>query len=157
MANISIDEPVPNFKFDSTNGDQSQLTDCHGHFLILYFYPKDHTSGCTRESEDFRNNYDEFQKHGAIIYGISRDSLRSHEKFIDQLKLPFHLISDKDERLCQLFAVIKPKMMYGKPARGVERSTFLIDPQGILRQEWRKVTVEGHAAEVLYSLKSRKS
>lgn len=152
MSIIMIDRAIPEVTFDSTAGVGQRLSDLRGKTAILYFYPKDNTSGCTCEAEEFRNNYDKFQKHNCVILGISRDSLGSHRKFIEKLSLPFALVSDKDETLCQLFNVIKPKTMYGKPVRGIERSTFLIDANGILRREWRGVKAEGHAVAVLASL-----
>jgi thioredoxin-dependent peroxiredoxin len=147
-----IGQPVPDIIFDSSDGLGKRLSDLRGRPVILYFYPKDNTSGCTCEAEDFRDNYNKFQKLNAVILGISRDTLGSHRKFIEKLQLPFALISDKNENLCQLFQVIKPKTMYGKPVRGIERSTFLIDSNGILHQEWRGVKVEGHAAAVLAAM-----
>jgi thioredoxin-dependent peroxiredoxin len=152
MAIVMIDQEVPEVTFDSTTGLGQRLSGLRGKTAVLYFYPKDNTSGCTCEAEDFRDNYIKFQKHNCVILGISRDSLGSHRKFIEKLSLPFALISDKNEALCQLFNVIKPKTMYGKPVRGIERSTFLIDTNGVLRREWRGVKAEGHAATVLASL-----
>ena len=136
--NVAINQPIPNFTFESTDGSH-QLDEFKGQQVILYFYPKDNTSGCTCQAENFRDHYSQFQQKGVIILGISRDSLTSHCKFIEKLNLPFPLISDKSEELCNLFQVIKPKKMYGKPVRGIERSTFLINEQGILACEWRGV------------------
>ena len=121
--------------------------------MVLYFYPKDSTPGCTREGQDFRDNYAKFKRAGAEIVGVSRDSLKSHENFKAKQEFPFELMSDKDEELCQVFDVIKMKNMYGKQVRGIERSTFLIDKNGVLQHEWRKVKVDGHADEVLKAVK----
>jgi len=147
-----LNQRVPDFQFNSTAGLQRKLSDFKNRKVIIYFYPKDHTSGCTCEAENFRDQYEKFQQHGAIILGVSRDSLKSHEKFAIDLQLPFELISDQDEKLCRLFDVIKPKILYGKPVRGIERSTFLIDESGVLRREWRGVKVAGHIAELLATL-----
>lgn len=117
--------------------------------VIIYFYPKDNTPGCTCEGEDFRDGYKKFEKENTVILGVSRDSVKSHENFQDKYQFPFSLLSDADEALCNAFAVIKDKTMYGKKVRGIERSTFLYNEKGQLVQEWRKVTVEGHVAEVL--------
>jgi peroxiredoxin Q/BCP len=122
--------------------------------IVLYFYPKDHTSGCTDESEQFRDLYKQFTKLGYHIYGISRDSIKSHEKFKEKLNLPFDLLSDEEEKVCIQFDVMKMKNMYGKKVRGIERSTFVIDGKGNISQEWRKVKVPGHAKEVLEFIKS---
>lgn len=140
--------------FSATNNIQGNLTDYHGKWLILYFYPKDSTPGCTTEGQDFRDAYQNIQRLNAEVLGISRDSLNSHERFKCKQQFPFELISDKDEHLCQLFDVIKMKKMYGKEVRGIERSTFLIDPQGVLTHEWRKVSVPGHVAEVIKTLET---
>lgn len=152
MSTVKLNQVVPDFAFDSTAGLQRNLRDFRGHPVLLYFYPKDHTSGCTCEAENFRDSYPEFQRHNVVILGVSRDSLKSHEKFRTALQLPFELISDKNENLCQLFDVIKPKTMYGKPVRGIQRSTFLIDPEGILQREWRGVKADQHVAELLADL-----
>ncbi|MBS0350754.1 MAG: peroxiredoxin [Proteobacteria bacterium] len=151
---IVINQPVPDFEFESTDQTIQRLSDLKGRPLILYFYPKDHTSGCTLQAEIFRDDFSKYQKLNAIILGVSRDSVRSHFSFIEKLNLPFALISDKDASLCQLFNVIKPKTMYGKPVKGIERSTFLIDQQGVLRKEWRGVKVDGHSQQVLDALAS---
>ena len=125
-----------------------------GKKLVIYFYPKDMTSGCTRESQDFRDLHAAFRKAGAQIVGVSRDSVASHEKFKEKEQLPFELLSDADEKLCKAFDVIKEKSLYGRKYLGVERSTFLLDATGTLRREWRKVKVPGHAEEVLEAAKS---
>lgn len=150
---MNVDESVPDFAFAATSGLNACLSDYRGTYVVLYFYPKDATPGCTTEGQDFRDAYPQFQALNAQIFGISRDSLKSHENFKAKQNFPFELISDHDEQLCQLFDVIKMKSMYGKQVRGIERSTFLIDPQGKLIKEWRKVSVKGHVDEVLSALK----
>ena len=129
-----------------------KLSDYRGKNVVLYFYPKDHTPGCTNESMDFRDAFADFTKANTVIFGVSRDSLKSHEKFKANLELPFELISDADELLCTQFDVIKQKMMYGKQVRGIERSTFIINPDGQIVHEWRKVKVANHVAEVLTAI-----
>ncbi len=131
--------------------------DCNGKYLVLYFYPKDSTPGCTLEGQDFRDNYAKFQALNAEIIGVSRDSLKSHENFKCKQEFPFELISDTDESLCCLFDVIKMKNMYGKQVQGIERSTFLIDPEGNNIKEWRKVSVKGHCEQVLQALQEATS
>ncbi|MCE0722216.1 MULTISPECIES: peroxiredoxin [Legionella] len=150
---MNIDESVPDFAFTATNGLNARLSDYRGQYVVLYFYPKDATPGCTTEGQDFRDAYPQFQELNTQIFGVSRDSLKSHENFKAKQNFPFELISDQDEQLCQLFEVIKMKSMYGKQVRGIERSTFIIDPQGKLIKEWRKVSVKGHVDEVLSALK----
>ncbi len=145
---------VPDFKAPQTGGAFFQLSAHEAATLVLYFYPKDNTPGCTDEGIQFRDLYSEFEKAGCEIYGISRDSLRSHESFRAKMSFPFHLISDEDEKVCEMFGVMKMKNMYGKQVRGVERSTFVIGPRGTLRKEWRGVKVPGHAQEVLDFVKS---
>lgn len=145
---VEIDHPVPDFTAPATGGEFA-LSAQRGKKLVLYFYPKDNTPGCTTEGLQFRDLYPQFQAAGAEIAGVSRDSLRSHENFRAKLGLPFQLLSDGDEALCGLFDVIKMKKMYGKEVRGIERSTFLIDADGVLRREWRGVRVPGHIEDVL--------
>ncbi len=140
---------APAFTLPATNGDTVSLSDLRGRKLILYFYPKDNTPGCTNETIDFRDHHGEFADAGYIIYGISRDSLKSHEKFKEKLGLPFELLSDEDETACVAFDVIKMKNMYGRQVRGIERSTFVIDESGRILKAWRKVKVPGHVSEVL--------
>lgn len=140
---------VPDFSAEMTGGQPFRLADYRGRQLVLYFYPKDNTPGCTTESMQFRDLHERFRKAGAEVFGISRDSLRSHEGFKGKLELPFELISDADERVCTMFDVIVMKSMYGKKVRGVERSTFLIDADGRIVKEWRGVKVPGHVSEVL--------
>ena len=131
-----------------------KLSDLRGKKVVLYFYPKDSTPGCTTESMGFRDSHAAFIQANTVVFGISRDSLKSHDKFKANLGLPFELISDADELLCQQFEVIKDKIMYGKQVRGIERSTFLIAAQGVLKQEWRKVKVDEHVAQVLSAAQS---
>jgi peroxiredoxin Q/BCP len=154
MPKISVGKPVPNFKLAATGEQTISLSGLKGKFVVLYFYPKDSTPGCTREGQDFRDLMPKFEALNTTILGVSRDSLKSHENFKSKQCFPFELLSDAEEKLCQQFDVIKDKVMYGKPVRGIERSTFLIDPAGVLRQEWRKLKVEGHAEEVLQAVKS---
>ncbi|WP_058534060.1 peroxiredoxin [Legionella saoudiensis] len=149
---MNIGDSVANFAFSATSGLQAHLHDYKGQYVVLYFYPKDSTPGCTTEGQDFRDAYPQFQALNAQIFGISRDSLKSHENFKAKQNFPFELISDAEEQLCQLFDVIKMKFMYGKQVRGIERSTFIIDPEGKLAHEWRKVSVKGHVDEVLRAL-----
>jgi len=145
---VVIGEKLPEFKAEATLGGFS-LSDYQGKTLVLYFYPRDNTPGCTQQGIDFRDLYSEFQNAKIAIVGVSRDSMRSHEGFAQKFDLPFPLISDTDEAVCNLFGVIKAKKSYGKVVHGIERSTFLIDSSGKLVQEWRGVKVEGHAEEVL--------
>ena len=149
-----LDKPVPDFTAPVTGAESVSLTALKGKKVVLYFYPKDSTPGCTTEAQQFRDLHGDYLKAGAVIYGISRDSLKSHENFRTKQGLPFDLISDADEALCTLFGVIKMKNMYGKQVRGIERSTFLIDSKGVLRQEWRGVKADGHAAAVLEAVKT---
>ena len=154
MATPKIGSKVKDFSLPSSGGATWSLGQAAGRKLVIYFYPKDMTSGCTRESQDFRDFHSAFRKAGVDIVGVSRDSVKSHDKFIDKENLPFPLLSDADEKLCKQFDVIKEKSLYGKKYLGIERSTFLLDPSGILRREWRKVKVPGHAEEVLEAAKS---
>lgn len=153
MTQIAVGQPLPAFSAPSTAGEIDSRT-LHGRPFVLYFYPKDNTPGCTTESQDFRDLYAQFQAAGCAIFGISRDSIKSHEGFIQKQSLPFALISDPDESLCTLFGVMKLKNMYGKQVRGIERSTFLVDQQGVLAREWRGVRVPGHALEVLQAVQN---
>jgi peroxiredoxin Q/BCP len=145
---------VPDFSLPATSGTTFRLSALRGRPLAIYFYPKDSTPGCTTEAGQFRDLHDEFLKAGGSVWGVSRDTLKSHENFKAKLGLPFELLSDGDEAVCRLFDVIKLKNLYGKQVRGIERSTFLIDRAGRLAREWRGVKVDGHAAEVLAALKS---
>src|SRR6202048_176864 len=154
MAIPKIGSKIKDFSLPSSGGGTWSSKDAAARKLVIYFYPKDMTSGCTRESQDFRDLYSAFRKAGVDIVGVSRDSVKSHDKFTEKEKLPFPLLSDEDERLCKLFDVIHEKSLYGRKYLGVERSTFLLDGTGILRREWRKVKVPGHAEEVLEAAKS---
>ena len=145
---------IPEFQLPATGGQPFSLAAVRGKTLVLYFYPKDSTPGCTTEAQQFRDLHDEFVQAGCVIAGVSRDSVKSHENFKAKQSLPFTLISDADETLCTQFAVIKEKKLYGKLVRGVERSTFVIDGQGVLRHEWRGVKAPGHAQEVLDFIKT---
>lgn len=148
MAAPAIGKKIPSFAADSTAGEW-RLKDALGSALVVYFYPRDNTSGCTKEGEAFRDLASQFKKAGTTIVGVSPDTVASHEKFRAKYKFPFHLLADPDQELCKLFDVIKEKSMYGKKYMGVERSTFLLDAKGVLRAEWRKVKVDGHAEAVL--------
>jgi len=145
---------VADFSAPATNGTTFTLSANKGHAVVVYFYPKDNTPGCTTEGEQFRDLHGAFAKQGAVVVGVSRDSMKSHESFKAKKAFPFELISDADEALCKAFDVIRMKNMYGKQVRGIERSTFLIGPDGTLAREWRKVKVEGHAQEVLDAVKA---
>ncbi len=149
MSSIAIGKKVPNFKLPATGDQTIELKSLRGSNVVLYFYPKDNTPGCTTEGCDFSALHQRFRKLNTVILGVSRDSLTAHEKFKAKFEFPFDLLSDGDETLCNLFDVIREKNMYGKKVMGVVRSTFLIDAAGVLRAEWRKVSVAGHAAEVL--------
>ncbi|KWR77582.1 MULTISPECIES: peroxiredoxin [Pseudomonas] len=146
---VELDKPVADFQAPATSGQQVQLSALKGQQVVLYFYPKDSTPGCTTEGQGFRDKIEAFAKANTVIFGVSRDGLKSHENFKAKQCFPFELISDKDEALCQLFDVIKLKKLYGKEYMGVDRSTFLIDAKGVLRREWRGVKVPGHVDEVL--------
>ena len=144
-----LDPPVSHFELPATGPPPFRLSAQRGKTVVLYFYPKDSTPGCTTEAQQFRDLHADFLAAGSVLAGVSRDSLRSHENFKTKQALPFELISDTDETLCQRFGVIKEKKLYGKLVRGIERSTFVIDAHGILRREWRGIKVPGHAQEVL--------
>ena len=146
---VTIGHPVPEFTAAATGDQQVSLSDYRGRQLVIYFYPKDSTPGCTTEGGDFRDRKADFADANTVILGVSRDGLRAHENFKAKQGFNFELISDKDETLCQLFDVIKLKKLYGKEHLGIERSTFLIDRDGNLAREWRKVKVKGHVEEVL--------
>jgi len=156
MSKVSIDKKVPAFSLPATGDKTIKLSDLKGSKVVLYFYPKDSTPGCTTEGQDFRDNNSKFKRANTIVLGVSRDSLKSHENFKSKQAFNFDLLSDQDEQLCKLFDVIKEKNMYGKKVMGIERSTFLIDEQGVLRQEWRKVKVNGHVEEVLAAVNALK-
>lgn len=146
---VAIDSPVADFQIQATSGQQVELSALKGQQVVLYFYPKDSTPGCTTEGQNFRDLHNEFAAANTLVFGVSRDSLKSHENFKGKQEFPFELLSDADEQLCQQFEVIKPKKLYGKEYIGIERSTFLIDKDGVLRQEWRGVKVPGHVEAVL--------
>jgi len=154
VSKTEVGRKAPKFSLPSTAGDRFSLADARGSKLVIYFYPRDNTSGCTREAQDFRELHGAFRRANTVIVGISPDSIESHHKFKTKFKLPFALLSDEDRKSCELFDVIREKSMYGRKFMGVERSTFLIDADGQLRREWRKVKVDGHAAEVLEAAKS---
>ncbi len=145
---------IADFSAPATGGTTFRLAEHKGHPVVVYFYPKDNTPGCTTEGAQFRDLHDAFRSLGAVVVGVSRDSLKSHQKFCDKFGFSFDLLSDEDEKLCRLFDVIKMKNMYGKKVRGIERSTFVVDAEGIVRREWRGVKVPGHAEEVLTFVKS---
>ena len=151
-----LDKPAPDFELPATGGKPFRLSRAKGSPLVLYFYPKDNTPGCTTEGQHFRDFYPEFQKHGCAICGASRDSIKSHESFKAKMRFPFELLSDVEEKACKLYGVIKIKNMYGRKVRGIERSTFAIDAKGVLRREWRGVKVPGHVQEVLEFVKTLK-
>ena len=148
-----LGKKVPDFTAEATAGPFT-LSDHRGHPVVLYFYPKDNTPGCTTEGAQFRDLHGKFAKAGAVVAGVSRDSIRSHQNFAAKMGFPFPLISDPDEKLCQAFDVIRMKIMYGKKVRGIERSTFLVGADGKLAREWRGVKVPGHAAEVLAAVEA---
>jgi thioredoxin-dependent peroxiredoxin len=149
MTTSMLNQPVPDFQLPATSGKTFLLSEHLGKILVLYFYPKDSTPGCTTQGMQFRDAYSDFQNHNAEIFGISRDTLKSHENFKAKFTFPFELLADTEELACAQFGVIKMKNMYGKQVRGIERSTFIIDKNGTLVKEWRGVKVDGHAAEVL--------
>lgn len=151
---VTVGKKIRDFKLPATGDQDIKLSDLRGSNVVIYFYPKDSTPGCTTEGQDFRDNYAKFRRQNTVILGISRDSLRSHEKFKAKQGFQFDLLSDSEEKVCRLFDVIKEKNMYGRKVMGIERSTFLIDTEGVLRQEWRKVKVKGHVTEVLDAVKT---
>ncbi|ACT48943.1 alkyl hydroperoxide reductase/ Thiol specific antioxidant/ Mal allergen [Methylotenera mobilis JLW8] len=151
---LMLNQTVPDFQLPATSGKTFQRSYYSGKYLVLYFYPKDSTPGCTTQGMQFRDAYAEFQAKNTEIFGISRDSLKSHENFKAKFSFPFELLADTEEAACTLFNVIKMKNMYGKQVRGIERSTFIIDANGTLIKEWRGVKVDGHAAEVLSFINS---
>lgn len=153
---LSLHDTVPAFQAAATSGVSITEQALQGRLTVLYFYPKDSTSGCTAESQDFTAQFDAFQAANCQIFGVSRDSLKSHENFKAAHAMPFELISDPDETLCELFGVMQMKNMYGKQVRGVERSTFVIDPNGVIVAEWRKVKVPGHVDEVLAAVQAHR-
>ena len=155
MKIVEIGKKISNFKAKSTNENEFNLKDFKEGLIVLYFYPKDNTPGCTQEGIDFSNNYRKFKNLNTEIIGISKDNIKSHENFKKKYKYKFDLISDEDEKICKMFDVIKEKNMYGKKYMGIERSTFIIDKKGKLLKEWRKVKVKGHVEEVLKFIKDQ--
>jgi len=154
VSKLQIGRVVPNFKAPATGDKTVDLKSLRGGHVVIYFYPKDSTPGCTTEGNDFKADHAKFRRRKTTVLGVSRDSIASHEKFKAKYAFPFDLLSDADENLCKLFDVIKEKNMYGRKVMGIERSTFLIDDKGKLRAEWRKVKVKGHISEVLEALKA---
>ena len=148
-----LNKSLPDFEALATSGVKFTPSAFAGRTVVLYFYPKDHTPGCTTEAMQFRDRHKDFVKAGAVVFGISRDNMASHEKFRQNLELPFDLIADTEEKLCHMFGVVKNKIMYGKKVKGIERSTFLIDAGGVLRAEWRGIKVAGHVDDVLMAVK----
>ena len=153
MPKVSVGKKTPDFTLPATGEQDISLSDYKGKNVVIYFYPKDSTPGCTTEGQDFRDLINTFRRRKTVILGISRDSIKSHENFKTKQAFPFELLSDTDEKACKLFDVIKEKNMYGRKVMGIERSTFLIDGSGKLRREWRKVKVKGHVDEVLEAIK----
>ncbi|NNE37848.1 MAG: peroxiredoxin [Gammaproteobacteria bacterium] len=156
MSKIAVGKKVPDFNLPATGDQNIKLSSLKGYKVVLYFYPKDSTPGCTTEGQDFRDNIRKFSSRKTKILGVSRDTIKSHEKFKSNQCFPFDLLSDEDEKLCKMFDVIKEKNMYGKKVMGIERSTFLIDDKGVLQKEWRKVKVDGHVLDVLEAVKELK-
>ena len=153
---VVVNKPLPEFEAVATSNISLSNQSLIGETVVLYFYPKDSTPGCTTEAMQFRDKYKDFIKAGAIIYGVSRDNMKSHDDFKEKLELPFELISDNEEKMCHMFGVVKNKIMYGKKVKGIERSTFLVGADGILKQEWRGLKVPGHVEEVLKAVKALK-
>ena len=153
---VVLNKALPEFEAKATSDITVTNTSHQGKLLVLFFYPKDHTPGCTTEAMEFRDKYKDFVKAGTEVFGVSRDNMKSHDDFKAKLELPFELVSDNDEKLCHGFGVVKNKIMYGKKVKGIERSTFLVDANGILRQEWRGLKVPGHVDEVLKAVKALK-
>lgn len=154
LMTIVVNKSIPEFESNATGGVRVTNTSHLGQVLVLYFYPKDNTPGCTTEAMQFRDKYKEFVKAGAIVFGVSRDNMKSHEEFKAKLGLPFELIADTEEQMCHMFGVVKNKIMYGKKVKGIERSTFLIGADGCLKEEWRGLKVPGHVDEVLKAVKA---
>ena len=154
---VVVNKPLPEFEAQATGGLKVSNASHQGQILVLYFYPKDNTPGCTTEAMQFRDKYADFVKAGAAVFGVSRDNMKSHDDFKGKLELPFELIADTEEKLGHKFGVVKNKIMYGKKVKGIERSTFLVGPDGLLVQEWRGLKVPGHVEEVLKAVKSMKA
>ncbi len=157
MTVVAVGKPVPDVELPATGDKTIKPSDYRGKTLVLFFYPRANTPGCTQEGQDFRDAIGKFRRQGAVVVGASRDSLKAQENFKTKQALPYDLLSDPDENLCEAFDVMKMKNMYGKKVRGSERSTFLIDARGVLRREWRKVKVKGHVDEVLAAVKELKT
>jgi peroxiredoxin Q/BCP len=153
MSKVAVGKKAPSFTLDGTGG-KFTLADAPGSAVVLYFYPRDNTPGCTQEGESFTAHFAQFKQAKTVILGISADTLESHEKFKKKMSFPFDLLSDPDQKVCKLYDVIQEKNMYGKKYMGIERSTFLVDAKGVLRHEWRKVKVNGHAEAVLAAVKA---
>ena len=153
---IVLNKPLPEFEAQATGGIKVTNSSLLGRIVVLYFYPKDNTPGCTTEAMQFRDKFKDFAKAGAVILGVSRDNMRSHDGFKEKLELPFELIADTEEKLCHMFGVVKNKIMYGKKVKGIERSAFLVGSDGVLRAEWRGLKVPGHVDEVLKAVKALK-
>ena len=154
MSKAEPGKSIPDLELSATGGETFRTEDMRGKAFVLYFYPRDDTPGCTSEGQDFRDLYPEFAGVGTEIFGVSRDTLASHEKFKDKYHFPFELLSDSDEQACKAFDVLHEKVMYGRKVWGIVRSTFLVDEKGVLRNEWRKVRVKGHAQEVLEAVRA---
>ncbi|MBB5175071.1 thioredoxin-dependent thiol peroxidase [Texcoconibacillus texcoconensis] len=152
---VNVGEKAPDFTLTSQDGEQVQLSDYRGKYVVLYFYPKDMTPGCTTQACDFRDHHESFADQNAVILGVSPDPIERHQKFIDKHELPFHLLADEDHKVAEAYDVWKLKKNFGKEYMGIERSTFLIDPEGNLVNEWRKVRVKGHVEEALTYLKEQ--
>ena len=153
---VVVNKPLPEFEAVATGNESLSNQSLIGQTVVLYFYPKDNTPGCTTEAMEFRYKYKDFVKAGATVYGVSRDNMKSHDDFKEKLELPFELIADTEEKMCHMFGVVKNKIMYGKKVKGIERSTFLVGTDGILKQEWRGFKVAGHVEEVLKAVKALK-
>ncbi|MDP3010452.1 MAG: peroxiredoxin [Methylococcales bacterium] len=152
MTQVTLNQPVPDFEAAATGDKTLKLSDYAGQFVLIYFYPRDNTAGCSQQAQDFRDTSAQFAALNTVILGVSRDSVRSHDRFKVKYELPFELLADQDEQLCQLFDVIKIKPMYGKQVRGIDRSSFLINPDGVLVKQWRKVKVANHCDELLQAI-----
>ena len=150
---VVVNKPIPEFDSVATSGIKVSNQTHLGQTIVLYFYPKDNTPGCTTEAMQFRDKYKDFVKAGAEVFGVSRDNMTSHDSFKSKLELPFELIADTEEKMCHMFGVVKNKIMYGKKVKGIERSTFLIGPDGVLAAEWRGLKVPGHVEDVLKAVK----
>ena len=151
---IVVNKPLPEFEANATGGLRVTNSSHTGHTLVLFFYPKDNTPGCTTEAMQFRDHYQDFVDAGAQVFGVSRDNMKSHDEFKTKLELPFELIADTEEKMCHMFGVVKNKIMYGKKVKGIERSTFLVGADGLVKEEWRGLKVPGHVEEVLTAVKS---